>query len=40
VQQLAEQMGTSPVVGKLLDSDDFLDGVVQGYYGSEILGQS
>lgn len=39
VQQLTEQMGTAPVVGKLLGSDDFLDGVVQGYYGEEILGQ-
>jgi hypothetical protein len=36
VQQLGEQIGTAPVVGKLLGSDEFLDGVAQGYYGPEI----
>ena len=38
LQQLAEQMGTAPVVGKLLESDEFVDGVTFGYYKPEILG--
>ena len=40
LQQLAEQMGTSPMVGKLLDSDAFTEGITFGYYKPEILGQS
>lgn len=39
LQELAEQFGTSPVVGKLLESDDFTEGATFGYYKSEILGQ-
>ena len=39
LQQLAEQMGTSPEVSKLLGSDQFIDGVTFGYYEPEILEQ-
>jgi hypothetical protein len=39
LQLLAEQMGTSSVVDKLLGSDDFLEGATFGYYKPEILGQ-
>jgi len=38
LQQLASQMGTAPVVGKLLESDEFVEGVTFGYYKPEILG--
>ena len=34
---LTEQLGKSPVVGKLLGSEEFLDGVTFGYYKQEIL---
>ena len=37
IQLLGEQMGTAPVVDKLLGSDEFLDGVALGYYQEEIL---
>lgn len=37
LQELAEQMGTSPMVEKLVGSDAFVDGATFGYYKQEIL---
>jgi hypothetical protein len=37
LQELAEQMGVSPEVIKLLGSENFVDGAVFGYYKPEIL---
>jgi hypothetical protein len=37
LEGLGEQLGDSPMVGKLLN-DDFAEGATYGYYKSEILG--